>query len=81
MRARKLSVSWGDGVVVELKLSGTQWTKIQAGERVAITGSGYSYEGERFQDVWYFNTDSLGSLRVSYDEADGFVGDIKDALP
>jgi hypothetical protein len=80
MNRRELIVSWGDGVVVRLRPSEANWAKIDKGQRVEIEGGGYSYEGETFLDVWSFNCDGPGTLRVSYDDGDGFVGCISDAL-
>jgi hypothetical protein len=81
MSGQKLSVMWGGGdVQVDLTPSAKAWTKIEAGQPVTIKGGGYLYEGERFKDTWHFNCDGAGTLRVSYGDGDGFVGDIKDAL-
>jgi hypothetical protein len=76
----RLSVSWGDGVRLNLNVAPETWKKIVGGHAATIRGNGYLYEGERFQDVWYFSGGLDGELRVSYDDADGFVGTARDAL-
>jgi hypothetical protein len=76
----RLSVSWGNDVGVNLTISAAQWKKISDGHSVTINGKGYFYEGERFQDVWNFAGGLDGELRVSYGDADGFVGTARDAM-
>jgi hypothetical protein len=77
----RLSVSWGNDVGVDLTISAGQWKQISDGHSVTINGKGYFYEGERFQDVWNFAGGLDGELRVSYGDADGFVGTARDAMP
>lgn len=77
---KDLRVVWGDGVVaVNLRLSAEDCSRVKSGKRLDRRGSGYWYEGERFQDHWYFNYEEVGSLRVTYDDGDGYVGSIEDA--
>ena len=81
MENRSLKVSWGGGeIVVSVTPSAAAWENIDAGSIVKIQGEGYFYDGEEFQDTWYFNSDGPGTLRVCYDDADGFVGNLSDAL-
>jgi hypothetical protein len=78
---KELTVFWGGGAIsVSLRLSEKDWSRIKLGKRMDRKGRGYRYEGERFQDHWYFNFERPGSLRVTYDgDGDGFVGSIDDA--
>ena len=74
----------GDDVEVTLSLSSVQWARISAGDALQIAGAGYLYEGEHFQDDWYFNESEPESLRITYtdddgDEGDGYIGTIADA--
>ena len=85
-----LRVSWGNRDVevvdVSLRLSVDQWRRVQAGEPITVTGNGYVYDGEKFQDTWYFNHNGPRNLTVSYAsgepfwEGDGFIGSVDDAL-
>jgi hypothetical protein len=81
-----LRVSWANGdVILNLTVSPENWSKILRGERVVVKGKGYHYEGEFFQDEWYFSGGLDGDLRVTYDSldggtGDGFVGSPRDAL-
>lgn len=52
---RKLQAPWGYGARVELSLTKSQWEKIIRGDKMFIEGEGYWYEGEFFQDNWYFS--------------------------
>lgn len=78
---KELRVCWGDGAVsVGLRLSEEEWLQVKSGKRLGRRGRGYWYEGDRFQDHWYFNFEEAGSLRVTYDGGgDGFIGSIDDA--
>jgi hypothetical protein len=53
--AVRLSVSWGYDVIVELRVSRRNWSKIAGGKPVTIRGNGYYYEGEFFRDYWDFS--------------------------
>jgi hypothetical protein len=79
---KKLRVVWGnDDVIVELTVTKSQWARIKNGDDVRINGKGYWYEGERFQDTWYFSGGLDGELRVCYDDGgEGFIGSPRDAL-
>jgi hypothetical protein len=78
----KFSVTWGSGdVCVELPVTQSQWEEIKRGDDVTVRGKGYWYEGERFQDTWYFSGGLDGELRVGYDDGgEGFIGSPRDAL-
>jgi hypothetical protein len=41
-----LSVKWGDEVIVDLYVSGRNWSKIIQGKNVALRGRGYRYDGD-----------------------------------
>jgi hypothetical protein len=81
-------VAWGnDDVCVELPVTKSQWEKIKRGDDVRIKGKGYWYEGEWFQDTWYFSGGLDGELRVCYEQpsekysdGEGFIGRPRDAL-
>jgi hypothetical protein len=77
-----LCVMWGnDDVIVDLEVKPEIWKKIRAGEQICLQGKGYSYEGEKFQDYWVFNSFWDGSLSVSYDGGgEGFRGDYEGAI-
>jgi hypothetical protein len=77
----KFSVTWGNGdVCVELPVTQSQWEEIKRGADVTVRGKGYWYEGEWFQDTWYFSGGLDGELRVCYEDGDGFVGSPRHAL-
>jgi hypothetical protein len=84
--AVRLSVSWGYDVIVELRVSRRNWSKIAGGKPVTIRGNGYYYEGEFFRDYWDFSGGIDGELRVRYgspkdgDYGDGYVGTVREAL-
>ena len=75
----RISVYWEadwKSIVLSLK----QWQQIQSGQELRISGKGYSYEGERFQDDWHFNHDGPGTLIVWYDDGGvGWDGRLSDA--
>jgi hypothetical protein len=76
MVGARLRVSWAYGdVVLNLNVSPENWSKILRGESVVIKGHGYHYEGEFFQDRWYFSGGLDGDLTVSYSSLDGDTGD------
>jgi hypothetical protein len=72
----QLRVSWANGdVILNLAVSPENWSKIVRGERVVVKGGGYHYEGEFFQDRWYFSGGLDGKLTVPYGSLDGETGD------
>jgi hypothetical protein len=77
--AATISVEWGYETH-EIGLSARNWAKVKSGEKLKVRGEGYDYEGEFFQDYWYFNDTKSGELRVEYgdDGAVGFNGPIAD---
>ena len=62
---------------VELTLD--EWAAVQSGEKLVREVIDY-YEGEEFTYVFAFNERKEGSLVVTYDDADGFLGHIEDAM-
>jgi hypothetical protein len=76
MSGTRLRVSWAYGdVILDLTVSPENWSKILRGERVVVRGRGYHYEGEFFQDRWYFSGGLDCDLTVSYSSLDGEIGD------
>ena len=74
----RLSVEVGyDLRSVDLTLD--EWAQVQGGEKLVREVIDY-YEGEAFTYVFAFNARNKGSLVVTYDDADGFLGDIEDAI-
>ena len=51
----------------EMKISAHQWTLIQTGTPLTITGEGFFVEGEIEEDYWAFNEGSKGSLSIDCD--------------
>jgi hypothetical protein len=86
MSGARLRVSWAYGdVILDLTISPENWSKILRGDKVVVRGRGYLYEGEFFQDRWYFSGGLDGDLTVSYssldgETGDGFVGSPRDVL-
>lgn len=76
-----ISVSWGNDVVVSIRLIPRNWAKIKAGKPLRIRGKGYQYEGESFLDYWNFSGALGGDLMVTYgnDGAVGFDGALSGA--
>ena len=62
-----------------IELTPEEWASVQTGQNLVREVIDY-YEGEAFTYVFAFNTRNEGSLVVSYDDADGFLGDIEDAI-
>lgn len=62
-----------------IKISLTNWKRIQAGEPFELEGQHFNAEGEHEQDYWRFNYGQPGSLHV-YTEAerDIYKGNISD---
>ena len=82
-----ITVEWGYEAH-SMTLKPEDWSKVQAGEPLEVTGDGYHYEGEFFTDYWEFNLTGKGSLKVQYCSSDsesmqgmseGFIGSIADA--
>jgi predicted nuclease of predicted toxin-antitoxin system len=68
-----VSVSWGNEVIVSIRLNPRNWARVRRGKPLNIRGKGYCYEAEFFRDYWSFGGGLEGSLTVSYGE-DGGVG-------
>ena len=75
-----ITVEWGNEAH-SMTLKPEDWSKVQAGEPLEVTGGGYHYEGEFFTDYWGFNLTEKGSLKVRYgdDGGVGYDGDLSDA--
>jgi hypothetical protein len=75
-----ITVTWGYGPHT-LRLSVRDWHLVRSGASIKIQGEGYYYEGEFFQDYWYFSSGLNGPLVVEYgkDGGTGFVGRLSDA--
>lgn len=71
--ATTVSVSWGYDVEVSIRLTLQDWTTIKSGKPLQISGKGYHYEGEFFEDNWHFGGGLEGPLLVTYGD-DGGVG-------
>jgi hypothetical protein len=69
----ELRVSWEYDVVITLRLTPKNWSRVQRGLPLRIRGKGYCYEGEFFWDYWDFSGSPANELRVEYGE-DGAVG-------
>jgi hypothetical protein len=75
----RISVYWPDDWK-EIILNPEDWDSILAGEAFDDAGQGFSYEGEDFQDWWYFSGGLKGELRVTYDDdGEGFCGTLEEA--
>ena len=62
-----------------VELTSDEWTAVQNGENLVREVVDY-YEGEEFTYVFIFNDREGSSLHVTYDDGDGFIGDIRDAI-
>ena len=62
-----------------VELTPQEWEAVQRGQRLVQEVEDY-YEGEAFTYVFAFNEREGSSLVVTYDDADGFIGDIEDAI-
>jgi hypothetical protein len=62
-----------------VELTSDEWAEVQNGQHLVREVVDY-YEGEEFTYVFAFNERQESSLVVTYDDADGFVGDIGDAI-
>ena len=65
-----LWVEWGYEIH-RLKVDADDWDKITAGKKVILEGERYSYDGDRFDCTWHFNSGKKGSLTVGYIKANG----------
>jgi hypothetical protein len=85
---KSLAATWGDGeVFVELSLTKAQWDRIVRGDYVQIKGQGYWYDGDKFQDIWDFNSGHGDKLVIRYGQpsvgdfsGEGYIGSIDDVL-
>jgi hypothetical protein len=62
-----------------LALTHQEWETVQRGQHLVREVEDY-YEGEAFTYVFRFNERKGSTLLVTYDDADGFIGDIGDAI-
>lgn len=58
-----------------------EWDSVKSGRYLLKSASEF-YEGDEFVYKWYFNDPRFSetSLIVEYDDAEGFIGSINDAL-
>jgi hypothetical protein len=86
---KTLVATWGnEEVIVELSLDREQWDRIVRGNHVEVEGGGYWYDGDRFKDIWDFNSGLDGAeLIVWYGQpsigdfsGQGYIGPISDVL-
>ena len=73
-----VSVTVGDDLRTVI-LTEKQWKAVQEGKRL-VKRVKDQYEGEEFTYVFHFNMDPQNSLMVTYDDADGYLGGIEDAM-
>ena len=78
MKGIKLSVYWPDDrKTVYLTIS--EWEEILSGKEFIKAGNGYGYEGETYNDTWWFEGGIDGALEVTYDDGGtGFSGKLSD---
>ena len=62
-----------------VELTKSEWQSVLDGKTL-IREVEDCYEGETFTYVFQFNVREGNSLVVTYDDADGFIGDIGDAI-
>ena len=64
-----------------VSLSELEWKKVRSGHSLSKEIVDY-YEGEEFTYEFHFNSSDYkgNSLVVTYDDADGFIGNIEDAI-
>lgn len=75
-----ITVSWGNDIIVSLRLTHRNWAKVKAGKSLQIRGRGYYYNGEFFRDYWHFKGGLGGGLVVNYgNSGTGFDGLLNDA--
>ena len=82
--SKKKEISISVEIGYELRtvtLSETEWTRVKSGDVLLKEVVDY-YEGEEFTYVFHFNTElhQGNSLVVTYEDADGFIGNIEDAI-
>ena len=81
-KKKEISISVEIGYELRtVSLSETEWTRVQSGHALSKEVVDY-YEGEEFTYVFHFNTElhQGNSLVVTYEDADGFIGNIEDAI-
>ena len=80
LKTINVSVEVGDELRT-VSLTELEWKRIQAGENLTKEIEDY-YEGEEFSYEFHFNSSQHegNSLVVTYDDADGFIGNIEDAF-
>lgn len=81
-KKKEISISVEIGYELRtVSLSETEWKRVQSGDVLLKEVVDY-YEGEEFTYVFHFNTGlhQGNSLVVTYEDADGFIGNIEDAI-
>jgi hypothetical protein len=73
-----VSIPIGDDLRT-VNLTEKQWKAVQDGKPLVKSVKDH-YEGQEFTYVFHFNMDPENSLMVTYDDADGYLGDIADAM-
>ena len=75
----RISVDYGYDIH-SLEITASDWSKINAGEEVTVTGQGFPVEGEMEQDYWSFNFGQKGSFGIDCDSGrqvyDGSIGEL-----
>ena len=75
----KIAVDYGYDIH-SVEISDSEWSKIQAGQKITITGQGFAVEGEWEEDYWSFNYGEKGSLSVESGDSrqiyEGSIGDL-----
>ena len=80
-RSATITVCWGnDDVTASVHLTPRNWARIKAGKPLQISGKGYYYEGDFYQDFWNFEGGLDGGLLVTYTDCGvGFDGILREA--
>ena len=74
----KITVDYGYDVH-SIEVSDSEWEKIRSGKALTLTGQGFYVEGELEEDIWFFNEDAKGSVRVNAEDSrEIFVGTVED---
>lgn len=78
-RSIVVSVEWGNEQY-ECPMAERTWKRVAQGKPVRRVEP-YQYEGKKFKSEWSFNTPSVGSLLVTYDDGGvGFEGRLEEAV-
>lgn len=75
----KLSVYWPDDNK-SVFLTASEWERILSGKEFSKSGEGYAYDGEKFDDYWWFEGGENGKVEVTYgdDGGTGYLGYLSD---